>query len=304
MPDDLLRDLLTAIPPERLMEITLECAPGTLTAGKIDVWRRCGVNRVSLGVQSFVTRELRQTGRRHTAEAVQSDIELLRQGGIENINVDLIAGLPNQTMESWKESLDWIDRLAPPHASVYIFEIDEESRLGKETLLGGVRYGADSLPGEDLTADLYETAVQRLRSAGLGRYEISNFARAGWQSRHNLKYWELETYVGFGLDAHSFDGRRRWGNPHTMATYLTQVEEGASLGPPEFTMTNRSEEHFFVGLRLEQGIEPTAEEWSTFARPIERWLSEGMLERQGGNLRLSDRGVLVSNEIFQEFLHV
>lgn len=303
MPLELLRDLMNTIPGKQLTEITLECAPGTITSEAAAVWRNAGVNRVSLGVQSFGLAELRKTGRRHNAEIVQQDVRLLRESGIQNINIDLIAGLPSQTMQSWEKSLDWIARLNPPHASVYIFEIDEDSRLGKEALLGGIRYGADALPNEDLTAQLYERAVERLTEMGLLRYEISNFARDGSQSRHNLKYWQLETYIGFGLDAHSFDGGRRWNNPDTLEAYFATRETGF-LTSHEFSTSDRSEEHFFVGLRLMRGIEPTAEEWSRFAGPVDKWIHEGMLERDGNRLRLSNRGVLVSNEIFQEFVHV
>ncbi len=299
----LLRDLMDAIPRERLMEATLECAPGTISADRIGVWRECGINRVSLGVQSFVTDELRRVGRRHTAETVSLDVQLLREGGIENINLDLIAGLPQQTAESWEHSLGWIERLKPPHVSIYLFEVDEDSRLGKEVLLGGTRYGADSVPGDDLGAELYETAVERLERVGILRYEISNFARPGWESRHNLKYWQLEPYVGFGLDAHSFDGRYRWGNPDSLDDYfdLMAPSGGAVV---ERVETNPLEERFFVGLRLTQGIAPSDEEWSRFADPIEKWIGAGMLERTDGRLRLSSRGHLVSNEILQEFVNV
>jgi oxygen-independent coproporphyrinogen-3 oxidase len=227
---------------------------------------------------------------------VKSDLELLRTSSIRNINLDLIAGLPHQTHVSWNESLDWIERLAPPHVSVYIFEVDEESRLGQEVLLNGSRYGARTIPGDDLTAELYETAVARLAGSGWERYEISNFARSGWQSRHNLKYWQLEPYIGFGLDAHSFDGRYRWSNPDTLDQYLRS--DGCS--PKE--EVNRSEERFFVGLRLMRGITPTPEERQKFAKPIAKWASAGMLEEADSTLRLSREGVLLSNEIFQDFI--
>jgi oxygen-independent coproporphyrinogen-3 oxidase len=292
---DLLRDLMHAIPPQRLTEVTLECAPGTVTQAAAECWAASGVNRVSLGVQSFVASELRQTGRRHSAETVEYEVAILRAAGIDNINIDLIAGLPSQTRESWQTSLNWVERLAAPHASVYIFEVDEESRLGKEVLLGGTRYGAANVPGDDLTAELYDTAVERLAQVGLMRYEISNFARHGCESRHNLKYWQLEPYVGFGLDAHSFDGQARWSNPDTLDGYFARVQ-------PAYVAANAQEEHFFVGLRLTRGIEPTPEEWSRFADPIAKWTQAGLLEHTGSRLRLSDRGVLVSNEIFQEFL--
>jgi oxygen-independent coproporphyrinogen III oxidase len=303
MPLDLFRGVMNVIPGEHLTEVTLECAPGTITPQTVETWRQCGVNRVSLGVQSFVAEELRQTGRRHDAKIVDADVQLLRKGGIHNINIDLIAGLPEQNAESWQYSLEWIDHLEPPHVSVYIFEIDEDSRLGKEVLLGGTRYAAKQVPDDDLTAELYERAVDRLATLGLERYEISNFARTGWQSRHNLKYWQLDPYVGFGLDAHSFDGRHRWSNPETLEHYLAQQDSETS-GRHDLIEIDRSEEHFFVGLRLMCGIEPTAEEWSRFAQPIEKHLRNGMLERAGNRLRLSPRAVLVSNEIFEEFVDV
>jgi oxygen-independent coproporphyrinogen-3 oxidase len=297
MPPDELRELLAAIPSEMLTEVTLECAPGTITPELAFAWAAAGINRVSLGVQSFIPLELRQTGRRHTAQTVESDVALLRAAGITNINVDLIAGLPGQTRASWEESLDSIEHLRPPHVSVYIFEMDEDSRLGKEALLGGVRYGASLLPSDDLMSDFYERAAERLRAMGIHRYEISNFAAAGCESKHNLKYWKLEPYVGFGLDAHSFDGERRWSNPDSMELYLSGKRESAQA-------TDRSEEHCFVGLRLASGIEPTLFEWSRFAAPINRWVEEGLMERDGSRLRLSDHGILLSNEVLQEFINV
>lgn len=296
MPLEFLRELLGAVPWGAVCESTVECAPGTVTQAAVAAWVRNGINRVSLGVQSFVTEELRRTGRLHTAEDVEREMGILRQAGIENINVDLIAGLPGQTEQSWRVSLDWMERLAPPHASVYIFEIDEDSRLGKEILRGGARYGAGDVPSDDLTAELYETAVERLGSIGLARYEISNFARPGCESRHNLKYWRLEPYIGFGVDAHSFDGVWRWSNPDTLDAYLRA--RGVQR-----TAADVMEERFFIGLRLMSGIEPQPEEWSRFAVPIDKWLEAGMLERNGSRLLLSNRGVLVSNEVFQDFIH-
>ncbi len=185
----------------------------------------------------------------------------------------------------------------PPHVSVYIFEVDEDSRLGKEALLGGIRYGASLLPSDDLTAELYERAVDRLAKIGIARYEISNFARPGFESKHNLKYWRLEPYIGFGLDAHSFDNGRRWSNPDTLEAFFKQESEGA-------ISTDHSEEHFFVGLRLSSGIQPSADEWSRFATPIAKWIDAGMLEKRGSGLRLSSRGVLLSNEVLQDFINV
>jgi oxygen-independent coproporphyrinogen III oxidase len=291
-----LRLLLEMIPGGPWLEATLEAAPGTIAVETAQAWRTAGIDRVSLGVQSFVQGEIRRTGRKHTAEIVAEDIGRLGRCGITKINIDLIAGLPGQSESSWRESLDWIGRLAPDHVSVYMLEVDEDSRLGREILAGGGRYGAAERPSDELTADLYEFAVERLAALGLRRYEISNFALPGHESLHNLKYWRLEPYIGFGVDAHSFDGRRRWQNPASLSEYLTgwsPIAEDSDAG----------EERFFVGLRLMDGIHPTAREFERFREPIQRFLKLGLLE-SGGTLRLTNRGVLLSNEVFQEFLNV
>ena len=292
-----LRGVLAAVPGWPWSEATMEAAPGTVTPDAVGLWQECGINRVSLGVQSFVQSEIARTGRKHTAEIVAADVKRLREHGIENINIDLIAGLSGQSIASWKESLDWMERLAPPHVSVYMFEIDQDSRLGNEILLNGQRYGAPLIPSEELTVELYQAAVDRLASLGIPRYEISNFARPGRESKHNLKYWRLEPYVGFGADAHSFDGKQRWQNAETVAEYL---EHAGPLTEP--AAANLDEEKFFVGLRLAEGVAPTAEEWQRYEQPLSRFLREGLLEKRGGTVRLTDRGVLLSNEVFQEFL--
>ena len=292
-----LRLLLDAVPGRPWREATMEAAPGTVTLDRIRAWRECGINRVSLGVQSFVQTEIARTGRKHTAEIIEREVALLREHGIDNINIDLIAGLSGQTAASWSQSLDWIERLAPPHVSVYMLEIDEDSRLGNEVLLNGKRYGAPQIPSDELTAGLYETAVSRLAALDTPRYEISNFARPGWESRHNLKYWRLEPYVGFGVDAHSFDGARRWQNVEAVAEYVARASPVIESLP-----AHPEEEKFFVGLRLAEGVRPSAAEWRQFEAPIGRFLGEGLLEKSGGMLRLTDRGVLFSNEVFQEFL--
>jgi oxygen-independent coproporphyrinogen III oxidase len=292
-----LRLLLDAVPGRPWREATMEVAPGTVTPERIRAWRECGINRVSLGVQSFVQSEIARTGRRHTAAIVEREVALLREHGIDNINIDLIAGLSGQTAASWSQSLDWIERLAPPHVSVYMLEIDEDSRLGNEILLNGKRYGAPEIPSDEMTAGLYETAVERLAALGTPRYEISNFARPAWESRHNLKYWRLEPYVGFGADAHSFDGTRRSQNVEAAVEYIERTSPVIKSTP-----AHPEEEKFFVGLRLAEGVRPSAEEWRHFEEPISRFLGEGLLEKSGGTLRLTDRGVLFSNEVFQEFL--
>lgn len=296
-----LERILAAIPGRPWREATIEAAPGGLTAARAAEWFQAGVNRVSLGVQSFIARELAQTGRKHTAEMVANEIGALREAGLRNINIDLIAGLPGQTMASWRESLAWIEKLEPPHVSVYMLEIDDDSRLGHEVLLNGKRYGAPEVPADDLTAELYETAVQELGRMGIHRYEISNFARPGFESLHNLKYWRLEPYLGFGADAHSFDGALRHQNVESPGEYVDRIRQRRS---PRLSSTpaNRDEERFFVGLRLTEGIRPDAAEWTRFEAPIQRFLTEGLLAREGEQLRLTNRGVLLSNEVFAEFI--
>jgi oxygen-independent coproporphyrinogen-3 oxidase len=299
--DHLLR-LLDAL-PEQWREATIEAAPGTLTAERIDAWQRAGINRVSLGVQSFIRQELARTGRKHTAEIVAQDVALLRAHAIHNINIDLIAGLPGQTESSWAESLAATVTLDPPHVSVYMLEVDDDSRLGAEILLGGKRYGATDVPSDDRIADFYETAVDQLRAHGIHRYEISNFARPGAESIHNLKYWKREPYVGFGADAHSFDGVSRWQNVEAALDYVARSERGEST-PGEESSPDPGEEKFFVGLRLSEGVDANDADWLRFGSAFEYLLSTGVLERANGNLRLTPRGVMVSNEVFQEFISV
>jgi oxygen-independent coproporphyrinogen-3 oxidase len=179
-----------------------------------------------------------------------------------------------------------------------MLEVDEDSRLGLEILGQGSRYGASHVPSDDLTADLYELAVDELTHR---RYEISNFARPGWESRHNLKYWRLEPYAGFGADAHGFDGSLRAQNVETAQEYVKRWKCGEPVRISE-TPSSPGEEKFFVGLRLLEGVSPTGQEWIRLGEPIGRMLGEGLLERDGGVLRLTRRGVLLSNEVFQEFL--
>jgi oxygen-independent coproporphyrinogen III oxidase len=296
-----LHRILQLVPGSPWREATLEAAPGSLTRESVRGWAEAGIDRVSLGVQSFVGRELARTGRRHDAQLVAADVALLREHGIDNINIDLIAALPAQTRESWAESLDWIERLRPPHVSVYLFEIDEDSRLGLEVIQGGSRYDAGAVPDECLTAELYETAVHRLHSLGIERYEISNFATPGRESLHNLKYWTREPYTGFGADAHSFDGCRRTANVESAADYVKRWREQRAF-TSESTQANAQEERFFVGLRLLRGIEPEADDHARYGKTLDRLIGDGLLERDGPRIRLTDRGVMVSNEVFAEFI--
>jgi oxygen-independent coproporphyrinogen-3 oxidase len=166
---------------------------------------------------------------------------------------------------------------------------------------GGKRYGATDVPSDDLIANFYETAVGLLESRGIHRYEISNFAQPGAESLHNLKYWKRAPYIGFGADAHSFDGIKRWQNIESVQAYVARSERGESVRSAE-TSPDPVEEKFFVGLRLSEGVHADEHDWQRFGPAFEHFLAAGVLERSNGNLRLTSRGVMVSNEIFQEFV--
>jgi oxygen-independent coproporphyrinogen-3 oxidase len=293
-------------------DTTVECAPGTLTAPVLDTLLSCRVNRVSLGVQSFVDQEAAAVGRLHKRSTVVDDISRLRAAGITNINIDLIAGLPHQTAESWRQSLTETVATGAPHVSVYMLEIDEDSRLGRELIAGGTRYHAHFVPDEDATADFYLAACDVLEAARVFQYEISNFARPGFESRHNLKYWTRQPYAGFGVDAHSMlPASNRDAEAVRFATTdsLEQYIAGAPLHNTMVTTPAALEESFFLGLRLNRGVNlhQLAENFGEAViekrrAVIDELVSDRLLLREGDVVRLTARGRLLSNEVFQRFL--
>jgi oxygen-independent coproporphyrinogen-3 oxidase len=292
-------------------EITVECAPGQLPDETLAVLVEAGVNRISLGVQSFIDREARETGRLHSRALVMNDLQRLRAAGIGNLNIDLIAGLPGQTFASWDESLKVLIDCGVPHASVYMLEVDEDSRLGREMLKGGARYHAALVPGDEAVAQMYETAIERLAEAGIEQYEISNFARPGFRSRHNLRYWERRPYLGLGLDASSAlygadSFLLRSKTTDDLSAYLNgnELPETAWLSPDR-----QHEEAWFLGLRLNAGVEilPLEQEFGRErVRPAldvaGRLASDGLVSFDANRVRLTPRGRLLSNDVFQEFL--
>ncbi len=297
---------------EKEAEITVECAPGTLSPAIIEALQRCGVNRVSLGVQSFVDIEAASVGRLHKRATVLEDITRLRAAGIENINIDLIAGLPHQTAESWDFSISELVATGAPHVSVYMLEVDDDSRLGRELMAGGTRYHAHFVPDDDLTADFYEIACSRLESSGVCQYEISNFARPGRESRHNLKYWTRQPYLGFGVDAHSMlpgAGPQPEAVRFSTAAALGEYIAGAPLSCAPVSQLEAVEETFFLGLRLNSGVDlrKAEERFGTetmrpFLARIAEMLSQGLIAGQGNSIWLTRRGRLLSNEVFEKFV--
>lgn len=288
-------------------EVTLEADPETISAEKARSWRTTGFDRISLGAQSFNDGELAAVGRMHRAKDIGFAAECLRAQGFSSISCDLIIGLPHQTAESWRASLERLVTLAPQHVSIYMLEIDEGSRLGKEALAGGSRYSADSIPTDDQIADSYEEARAWLRKAGYRHYEISNWAKPGFESRHNLKYWRREPYLGFGAGAHSFLGRERWANSHDPAAYVAAMERGSPPIEPHELLTDAQvlEEEFFLGLRQLDGMDLGRlglAERSEFEPRLRKLLREGLLQIEGDQLRLAPDKLAVSNEVFVELL--
>ena len=297
-------------------EITIECAPGQFSDDTLSAFQTIGVNRVSLGVQSFIDREAQVSGRLHTRAIVLNDLARLRHAGIANINCDLIAGLAGQTHSSWDQSLSILIDSGVPHASVYMLEVDEDSRLGREMLLGGARYHAELVPTDDAIAQMYTHALQKLDQAGIAQYEISNFSRPGFASRHNLRYWQRRPYLGLGLDASSMflaaadspEDRYTLRSTTTsdLPAYLADHE------PPEITWLSPArqfEEAWFLGLRLNAGVN-IAQLKREFGpnlvaqamKVVASLKEDGLVQSNARTVRLTAQGQLLSNEVFQQFL--
>ncbi|HEV2645137.1 MAG TPA: radical SAM family heme chaperone HemW [Acidobacteriaceae bacterium] len=317
-------------------EVTLECAPGQVGEETLDAMLRLGMNRVSFGVQSFVDAEARAVGRLHTREMCLAEIGRMRAAGLRELNVDLIVGLPGQTAESWRESVEVAIGSGVPHVSVYMLEVDEDSRLGREMLSAGEKYGAGRVPGEDEIAEWYGGACGWLEGAGIRQYEISNFAREGSASRHNVKYWRREGYVGFGLDAHSMlrdgSGAVRWANGDDLDRYLGGDEirrfrpaSGMTIlnggdvsgvaasedGGPQMRRVGREEgfeEAMFLGLRMSEGVdlEVLRGEFGGLVDGVGEALGDavdaGLVVMEGGRVRLTGAGRMASNEVFSRLL--
>ena len=292
-------------------EVTLECAPGQISDATLEAALRQGVNRVSFGVQSFVDAETAAVGRLHTAAACRTEIARVRAAGISEISLDLIAGLPRQDAASWELSLDAVIQSGVPHASVYMLEVDDESRLGKELIAGGPRYQATTVPSDEAMTEFYARACDRFGEAGLEQYEISNFAREGHASRHNLKYWQRAPYLGFGVDAHSMlqrgDGAVRFANGDSLEDYAAGIGREVTV----VDVDGAFEEALFLGLRMSVGVSLDALRFQfgegrveTFAKTAAELAKDGLLRLDGSRVMLTGQGRMISNEVFGELLAV
>ncbi len=286
-------------------EITVEANPGTCQKETVRALKKAGVNRISLGAQSFVDEELSAIGRIHTAAQIKEAVATLRAEGIFNISLDLMFSLPGQTEESLLVSLEELVALEPTHISCYSLTLCEGTPL-YEAVAGG----KTEVPDEDSDRAMYDLICKRLEKNGYHRYEISNFAKEGYKARHNTKYWIRAPYIGLGAAAHSFFGGRRFENPPALCDYEKVAHGEKDREGVCLTEKDAMAEFMFLGLRMIEAGVSKKEFFSCFGQeleaiykePIERLCRLGLLEERGDILRLTDRGVDVSNSVFCEFV--
>lgn len=280
-------------------EITMEMNPATVTAETLAAYRRLGINRASFGVQTFNDRDLKLLARGHDANDARETYRMLREAGFENVSFDLIAGLPGQTMDDWRRNLDEAVAMEPEHLSLYLLEIHEGTPLAEQ-----LRSGRRSPIDDEVAAEMYEVMIDLLAASGYIQYEISNFARPGFESRHNTKYWRLEPVFGFGVSAHSFDGVERYANERDTNKYATLIEETGSAEVFRERIDEPSE-RAFLGLRLNCGLDPddylSRYGISLFDKTSEM-IDLGLLVFANGRLKLTRKGMLHSNEVFSTFV--
>ncbi len=284
-------------------EITMEMNPATVTPGTLAAYRALGVNRASFGVQTFDDNALKLLARGHDANDAKQTYKMLREAGFDNVSFDLIAGLPGQTLAAWESNLDEAIGMSPEHLSLYLLEIHEGTPLAEQ-----VRSKRQPSPDAELAAEMYEMMLDRLAAAGYEQYEISNFSKRGFESRHNSKYWTLDPVYGFGVSAHTFDGKQRYANDCDTAKYVDLIE---TAGTAEVTreQIDMASEFGFLGLRMEQGIDLTEYSKQFGKDLIADHLSEidglkdaGLIHIDGGRMRLTRKGKLFSNEVFAVFV--
>jgi oxygen-independent coproporphyrinogen III oxidase len=315
LPPNLIDRLFSAIRREFVVlpgaEITVECAPGQLEDSTLAAMAECEVSRISFGVQSFIDSEAKHTGRLHTREIALRDIDRVRGAGIPRINLDLIAGLPGQTCDTWRESLRILADTGVDHASIYMLEVDDDSRLGREVSSGGLKYFAAQVPSDEAIVDMYSEAVEFLAAHGLAQYEISNFARQGRESLHNLKYWYRKPYLGIGLDAHSMlrtssGAALRFATTDELEPFLNSPVWSE---PHQLSRDEELEEAWFLGLRLNQGIDlhkvdadfglAAVQDFNPILADLE---SDGLISRTAHQISLTAHGRLLSNDVFERFV--
>ena len=287
-------------------EFTIEANPGDLTMEKLKVMKEAGVNRLSLGVQTFNEELLKKIGRAHTADDVYRNVELAREAGFENISIDLIYSLPGQTIDDLEDTINRALDLDLPHFSAYSLIIEP-----KTVFYIMLNKGKLSLPSEDTEASMYEYVMNRMEKAGYHQYEISNFGKRGYESKHNLVYWNNEEYFGFGAGAHGYLNGVRYHNHGPLKKYMNAIETGEKpiIDQTVVTTKERMEEEMFLGLRKMDGVSLQGfksrfdiEMNDVFADVIANLLEKKLLVINDGRIKLTHQGKLIGNEVFQDFL--
>ena len=295
----ILKTILKKYKVDKQAEITLEANPDSAGDWKeLRTLRRCGFNRLSLGMQSADDEELSEIGRVHTMAQTEAAVEAARKAKFQNLSLDLIYGLPHQTLEGWQKNLSAALDLTPEHLSCYGLKVEEGTPLF-------ARRGTAGLPGDDAQADMYLYTVEFLENLGYVQYEISNFARPGKESRHNLKYWHLEEYAGFGPGAHSDFGGVRYAYARDLDAYIRGVATGAPMlsESERIPPLDRDTEYVMLGLRLRQGLDPKEFErrfrrrFNCFVPVLEQCRQNGYACEEEGRWHLTPKGFLVSNQI-------
>ncbi len=288
------------------IELTLEMNPATVTLEKLRDFKSLGVNRASFGVQTFDDRALKLLARGHDSRDARTTFELLRQANFDNISFDLIAGLPHQTLENWEDNLSQALALEPEHLSLYLLEIHESTPLAEQ-----IRSKRQPVPDEDLAAEMYELMLERVVEKGYRQYEISNFSKPNFESRHNSKYWLCEPVFAFGVSAHSFDGQARWANERDTNRYVSLLESGQSPIAEKNVLeaAQVAGEFAFLRLRLNQGLN-LSEYQERFgidlraeqAEELKRLEEAELIEFKNNHLKLTKKGMVYSNEVFAVFV--
>lgn len=299
---DILKEIRNRFKMEEDAEITIEVNPGTANIGKLQAYREMGINRLSIGLQSPQDRELKILGRIHNYEQFLETYQEARTVGFDNINIDLMSAIPDQTYEGWVKNLRTAAELEPEHISAYSLIVEEGTPFATRKL---------NLPDEDTEYNMYEATAQILKEYGFEQYEISNYARKGRECRHNVGYWTRQDYLGFGLGASSLYGKERFANTADMKKYLENSRNPEKIREKEPSLTREDEmaEFMFLGLRMTKGISKadfqkcfgcTIE--SVYGEVVEKYESMGLLLEQDGRIFLSREGIHVSNSIMAEFL--
>ena len=283
-------------------EISVECNPGTADKAKLKALHDLGINRLSIGAQSFNDRHLKTLGRIHDAKAIFRIYDDARSAGFDNINLDLMFALPSQTVEEWKADLQSAINLKPNHLSTYNLSIEENTpfNLRLTCLPAGTATHNLQLPDEDEELEMYEYTIETLIASGYKHYEISNFAKPGFECRHNINYWLNGNYIGVGAGAHSHINGQRWSNPNCIEEYIKSMFEVRSSRFKFSPGTPDQRETIFLGLRLPEGI-PT-NKFNSFEKEVSDLIKDGMLEEKNGNYRLTRKGLYLGNLVFEKFV--